>query len=234
MIVQNLNTIFLECNPTDYELYLNKERFIENKEVDYLFPFLVDGYTFNNIPLAAESMLDDSYFNIHHNCFKGDYIKRMNLGLMNNRSTMKKEINALLDYDLTKVVMNTQAAQKCYIPIIAIYTKKTLNPQLETYNKLTLKIKAPNAGVYKLSDFGGYQLRGKAIKHIEAMDVCNCFMTLRTINNENNINYMPTDLLYYPTQKGDNEISFDDIEIDTDNSIFQFEKSGELELIFKY
>ena len=59
-------------------------------------------------------------------------------------------------------------------------------------------------------------------------------MTLRTINNDTNINNMPTNMMFRQWQKADNEILFDNIEVDTDNTTFQFETAGTLELTFKY
>lgn len=234
MIVQNINTIFLECNPEDYELYLNKERFIADRDVNYLLAFSESNYTFNNVPLFPLSLFDDSYFNIHHSKYKSDYMKRINIGMMNVESTIKRKINATLDFDLTKIILNSQVQNKCYLPICAVYTKQSLKPLLNAYNQLSLKIIAPTAGIYKLSDFAGYQLRGKAIKQIETKQRINCYMTLRTINNDTNINNMPTNMMFRQWQKADNKILFDNIEVDTDNTTFQFETAGTLELTFKY
>lgn len=235
IVVQNLDTIFMPVTPDDYEVFLQKERFINGRMVNYLIPFFDNNnYTFNDVPLFQSSYLDSSYVNIHKENGKNDYIKRLNCGLLASHNTIYKKIDTEIDFDLTKICFSQPVANRCYFPLMAIYTNDLYDIQIHATNQVTLRFKVTQPGTYYLKDFGGYTLNGKEIKQIESDKNFNAFITIRTKDNRNNINNMPIDMLRYLDHNTKNRLYFDNLLIDSDNTTIQFETPGQFELTFKY
>lgn len=235
IVVQNLDTIFLPVTPDDYEVFLNKERFINGRMVNYLIPlFDNNNSTFNDVPLFQESFLNSTYINIHKANGKNDYIKRLNCALLSSNNMMYKKIDTIMDFDLTKICFSQNVANRCYLPIMAIYTNELYNIQVHATNQVKLKFTVSQPGTYYLKDFGGYTLKGKQIKEIESDKDFNAFLTIRTKDNKNNLNNVPVGILHYLYKTTKNKLYFDNILVDPDNSTIQFEQPGSIELTFKY
>lgn len=223
MIIQNLDTLFLKVTPETKEIFLPKERFLDDRNVNYFIPCFqksgsADGiHTFNGIGIIDDTFKDSIYIDVYE---KGkDYkTKNFNLVFCDSENRNRFKFGCILDFDLSVIKLKNSPLTNCYLPVCAVYTDEANNIATPTCNSLTLVAPAGNAGKIKLVDIGGYQLNGQLIKKIEAVNSEDVFITIRTKNNENNISDMPLYLLDSNRQFRDNDIYFDSLWIDWDNS----------------
>ena len=242
MIIQNLDTLFLKVTSETKEIFLPKERFLNDRKVNYLIPCFqdlnsTDGiHTFNGVPLLDDSFRDHIYIDVYE---KGkDYkTKNLNCAFIDPENNKRFAFDVVLDFDLSVVKLKTTPLANSYLAMCAIYTADANKIPTPTNNSLTL-IAPPTtqASKIKLVDIGGYKLDAQLIKKIECVNSEDVYITIRTKNNENNINDMPLYLLDSNRQFSDNNIYFDSLWIDWDNSYLTVtaSKATETILTFKY
>ena len=241
MIIQNLDTLFLKVTSETKEIFLPKERFLDDRNVNFFIPCFqkngsTDGiHTFNGVNILEDTYRDHIYIDVYE---KGkDYkTKNLNLTFIDSENNNRFKFDTILDFDLSVIKLKSSPQTNSYLPVCAIYTDEANNIATPTCNSLTLVAPAGNAGKIKLVDIGGYQLNGQLIKKIESLNSEDVFLTIRTKNNENNINDMPLYLLDNGRQFGDNNIYFDSLWIDWDNSYLTVtqNKATDTILTFKF
>lgn len=241
MIIQNLDTLFLKVTPESQEIFLPKERFLDDRKVNYFIPCFEQSnstagiHVFNGVDILDDTFKNSIYIDAYE---KGkDYMtKNLNCAFIDSENTNRYAFNAVLDFDLSVFKLKSQPAANKYLPVCAVYTAEANKIATPTSNSLTLIAQPTNVGKIKLVDIGGYQLDGQLIKKIECVNSEDVFITIRTKNNENNINDMPLFLLEADRQFTDNDIYFDSLWIDWDNSYLTItqNKATKTVLTFKY
>lgn len=239
MIIQNLDTIFLKVTSETKEIFLPKERFLSDRKVNYLIPCFSRSnggiHTFNDVNLLDDTFKDLIYIDVYE---KGkDYkAKNLNCGFIDSENLKRFSFDVVLDFDLSVLKLKNTPLLNRYLALCVVYTAEANKLATPTSNSLTLVANPSNAGKIKLVDIGGYQLDGQRIKKIECADSENVYLTIRTKNNENNINDMPLYLLDNNRQFSDNNIYFDSLWIDWDNSYLTItqNKATKTVLTFKY
>lgn len=239
MRIQNLDTIFLKLTPETDEVFLPKERFLKQRNVSYLLPFGAGNFLSvapDGVPLVADTTFVSDYIDVHE--ANKDYkAYNMNLSLLSWDNFKRYPFDCVLDLDLTVIKLkDNQLTDNCYLPVCAIYTTEADEINTPVANSVSFVCPLITPGRIKLTDIGGYQLNGKRIKKITCVNVEECYITIRTKDNKNNINDLPLMLLLNGTQFADDDISFDSLDIDTDNSYITVtgNKEDNLILTFKY
>lgn len=233
MTIQNFETLFLEVNSNTDTVFLPKERFLEKRKVSYLFGLPFDKNstdTYNGIELIGSDLIN-CYLDVY-DIDKGCVISKQNLSQF--AKMIKHKIDKVLDFDLSKISVKTTISDNSYLPICVVYSTKFEQPEILATNNITLQAQSAGPAIVKLSSIGGYQLKGKQIKQILVGSRYNAYITIRTIDNRNNIYDMPLTLLTQATQINDSNIRFDNLNIDTDNSFIRFEESNNINITFKY
>lgn len=241
MIIQNLDTLFLKVTPETNEIFLPKERFLDDRKVNYFIPCFEQSnstagiHLFNGVPVLDDTFKDCIYIDIYE---KGkDYkTKNLNCAFIDSENMNRFPFHCVLDFDLSVFKFKSSPLTNKYLPLCAVYTADANKIATPTSNSLTLIVPPSNAGKIKLVDIGGYQLDGQLIKKIECVNSEDVYITIRTKNNENNINDMPLYLLDADRQFTDNDIFFDSLWIDWDNSYLTItqNKATKTVLTFKY
>lgn len=241
MIIQNLDTLFLKVTSETTEIFLPKERFLTDRKVNYFIPCFQDLnstagiHTFNGVQLLDDSFRDIIYFDAYE---KGkDYkTKNLNCGFIDDRNNKRFAFDVVLDFDLSVLKLKSQPLSNKYLALCAVYTADANKIATPTSNSLTLIAPPTTPGKIKLVDIGGYKLDAQLIKKIECINSEDVYLTIRTKNNDNNINDMPLYLLDSDRQFSDNNIFFDSLWIDWDNSYLTVtaSKATETKLTFKY
>lgn len=231
MTVQNFETLFLECDSTKDFIFLPKDRFLENRKISYIYPFFASGNTFNGISIFDREIVKSCYIDIY-NKDKGCICSKQNLTVF--CEYMKHTINDVLDLDLTKINVKSLPETNGYIALCVVYATMMDKPELLATNSLTLSVSSLGNKIIKLSEIGGYQLHGKQIRQIQCTYPHNAYLTIRTVDNKNNIYNIPLALLDFDHQLNDNCIKFDGLNIDSDNSFIRIEDGSDIYLTFKY
>lgn len=231
----------MKVTPESREIFLPKERFLDDRKVNYLIPCFqmsnsTDGiHDFNSVPVLEDTFKNLIYIDAYE---KGkDYkTKNLNCAFIDSDNNKRFAFNVVLDFDLSVLKLKSTPVANRYLPVCAVYTAEANKIATPTSNSLTLIAKPSAAGKIKLVDIGGYQLDGQLIKKIECINSEDVYLTIRTKNNENNINDMPLYLLDSNRQFSDNNIYFDSLWIDWDNSYITItqSKSTNTVLTFKY
>lgn len=239
MRIQNIDTLFLKVTPDTEEVFLPKERFLKNRNVSYFIPFFGNAglvYGVDGVPLIGEAAAQNIYFDLHE-ANKTYKAYNLNLSLLSVQNYSRYKFDCVLDLDLSVLkIKNNTLLNNCYLPLCAVYTTESDEINTPTTQSISLVCGELNAAVIKLSDFGGYQINDKIIKKITAINSEHCYITIRTKDNKNNINDMPLMLLDNSIQFTDNDIYFDSLNIDTDNSYITITdtKADPLILTFKF
>ncbi len=233
MTIQNFETLFLEVNSNTDTVFLPKERFLEKRKVSYLFglPFdTISTDTYNGIELIGYDLIN-CYLDVY-DIDKCCVISKQNLSQY--AKMIKHKIDKVLDFDLSKISVKTTISDNSYLPICVVYSTQFEQPEILATNNITLQAQSAGPAIVKLSSIGGYQLKGKQIKQILVGSRYNAYITIRTIDNRNNIYDLPLSLLMQNSQINDSNIRFDNLNIDTDNSFIRFEESNNINITFKY
>lgn len=238
MVVQNIDMIFLKIYPETNEVYLPKNRFLVNQKLGYLLPFFGENSeTFNGVPLIDVQEAHNVFLDVFE-ADKDYKYKNVQTALLNVLSEIKTPLNCIVDFDITRFTMSDMICQtNSYLAVASIYCNE-LKQSIDVSNNdsITLRLSQPAKGIYKLKDFGGYNLNGKRIKQLLTKNGENCYITIRTTDNKNNFLNVPLRLFEDNLQIQDNKIYFDSISVDSDNTTITVEanKNDDILLTFKY
>lgn len=237
MLVQNLDTIFLQVTPDTNEVYLPKDRFLKDRNVSVVLPFLDDDIAKapDGVAIIDNSLRSNIYVNLYE--LGKDYkTNNFNVSLLTPENFKRYSLDCVLDFDLSLFKLKAAVLANCYLPVCVIYATDVDNLNTPVTNNITLNCNSLTAGKITLQEIGGYKLNGKLIKQISAVNTDNCYLTIRTKDNKNNINEMPLFLLENYVQFSDNDVIFDSLDIDTDNSYITIvdTKTNPLSITFKY
>ena len=237
MLIQNLDTIFLQITPDTNEVYLPKDRFLKDRNVSFVLPFL-DNYISkapDGVSIIDNSLEKNIYVNLYE--LGKDYkTNNFNIALLTPLNFKKYALDCVLDFDLSLFKLKAAVLANSYLPVCVVYATEVDNLNTPVTNNITLNCPQLTAGKIKLSDIGGYKLNGKLIKQLSAINSDECYLTIRTKDNKNNINEMPLFMIENYLQFNDSEIIFDSLDIDTDNSFITIvdSKLDPLSITFKY
>lgn len=240
MFIQNFDTVFLQFDQNTREVFFPKDRFLSNKPISQVVPFFADSYKSISpagVPLIADTEKNNIYLDLFE--LGKDYkTKNLNAELTDEKAEHKYNLNCVLDFDITKI---RTKGSVCIVPSLLgvgiIYTDKQKRFFAPIKENLTLFAKSPQVGVFSLAEIGGYQLQDKKIKQISVKGVFDGYITIRTKDNKNNINEMPLSFLAQQKNVEDNEIFFDSLFIDPDNTIITIcnnTANNNLIITFKY
>ena len=238
MIIQNFDIVFMSV-VSGIASFFPKDRIFVGKQIDKVIAFSSEDITAN---LAGQSVISISNLNYLflslYSSEKHKIFKNFSLSNILPDSNISVDINTALDYDLTRVdvIYNDSILSNTVVPIGVVYTTETKQETIPTNNVYSINIKtSPTTYKYKLSDFGGWALRGQKIRRITVKGETNALLTIRDKNGKN-INKMPLSLLvsFLTTDI----IYLDNLDIDFENSFieipFGFEISNDIELTFYF
>lgn len=238
MLIQNLDTIFLKVTPDTQEVFLPKDRFLHDRNISYLMPFTGDEFITkapDGVDLIDVSLKEEIYCNLYE--LDKDYkANNYNISLMVVENLKKFKLDCELDFDLSLFKLKQNVTANCYLPVCAVYTTEADEVNTSTTSAINIVCEDLLPTKVFLKDIGGYKLNNKRIKKISVLNPDNCYITIRTKDNKNNINDLPLFILENMIQIADNDITFDSLLIDSDNSYITISdtKLDKLKITFKY
>lgn len=233
MIVQNCETIFIKAEQGESVFYLQKDR-LKDKRIKYIIP-LFGLLSFNGVPIVGSELRNKFFIDLYDNNHAPRIIGQ-SISTNNQMTNYKKLLDFSLDLDLCILYGTTAISQTCYIPLLFIYDCKLQGVANVADNFLTLEI-PKEKGVYKMSDYGGYILKDKAIKKIITLGLYpDVWATIRTYDNQNSFLNVPCMLFNQQMQLESRDFAFENIFIDPDNTTINNEsdKDDNIYLTFIY
>ena len=233
MIVQNCETIFIKAEQGERVFYLPKDK-LQGKTIKYIIP-LFGLLSFNGVPIVGNELRNKFFMDL----YDIDHAPRIigqSMCVNNQMTNYKKLLDFALDLDLCRIYGTTANSQSCYIPLLFIYDCKLQGVANIADNFITLQV-PKEKGVYKLSDCGGYILKGKAIKKIITLGLYpDVWATIRTTENQNSFLNVPCALFENTLQTENRDLAFENIFIDPDNTTINNEsdKGDNIYLTFIY
>lgn len=230
MKVQNFDTIFLQVDQDTNEVFLPKDRFLAGRKITDIFLFSSNEITAapNGVALLPDVDLKSLYIDLYEQG-KDVFVKNLavqNLMLSNQNRTI---IDRVIDFDLSRFKFTSSPTHKGYICVGVLYCDTLYQYTSQATSNVTIEVPVMT---HKLSEIGGYQLNGKRIKKINAVNSRNCYLSLRTKEGVQ-LNEIPLALFDYDNNFG-YDLTFDNIEIDSDLSFTQSTNGYIPEITFNY
>ncbi len=235
-IFQNFDLVSIPVLPGVASVYFPEDALFTDKTISQMIFFSSDENLKDPVGLdvVPPAFLDYCYLNL---CRENKQLAVQNLScsLLRPACNLDIRLNGEIDFTMSEIkIMNHALLDKTHSVLIGVeYQTRYKDPFVEPTQTTLLNIPLSSGKtVYKLSDFGAYELAEKKIKRMTTHGNTDCFLILREKSGKV-YNQLPLSL-FIPFLNSENSY-FDNISIDFDNSLIEtLNNSSDVQLTFFY